>query len=127
MQRGGANSKAKWIVYDCGGNEEAHMPVLISDGSMPAEAPRSRSFNAAVRELRPVIAVIRKEGHESVEAIMNALNAGSIKAPNGKKFSYGTTYRVLRRLEQLRLADGPRSIVDVASRPRRRRIQGKLM
>lgn len=105
------------------------MPVMIirSEGRPPREPNRSQPFNAAVRRLAPHIAAVRKEGAKSVEEIMTALNVRGIPAPNGKAFTYGTTFRVLKRLKKLGLGEGPRSVSQANSArifvPRRRLVR----
>jgi hypothetical protein len=41
---------------------------------------------------------------------MGRLNETGVPAPNGAAFTYGTTHRVLRRIRQLGLGPGPRSV-----------------
>lgn len=88
------------------------MPLIISRPPMaPLKiANRSKAFNETVRALASWIALVRNEGNRSVEEIMKALNAHGVPAPNGKAFTYGTTHRVLKRLKELGLGDGPRSV-----------------
>jgi hypothetical protein len=105
------------------------MPVTIirNGGRPPRESNRSQPFNAAVRRLAAHIAAVREERARSVEEIMTALNARGIPAPNGKAFTYGTTFRVLKRLKKLGLGEGPRSVSQANSArifvPRRRPVR----
>ena len=46
---------------------------------------------------------------------MQALNKQGIAAPSGGRFTFGATHRLLKRLEQLRIGPGPRSVSSAAS------------
>jgi hypothetical protein len=96
------------------------MPVTINGAPLraPKVSPRSQPYNAAVRKLAPLISEIRVEGHVATHEIMNALNDRGVAAAGGGRFTYGTTYRVLVRLEQLGLGPGPRTVsAAVSARP----------
>jgi DNA-binding Lrp family transcriptional regulator len=80
-----------------------------------------QSFNEAIKKLAPAIEEARKNGHYGVQEIADYLNV----APNGRRFTYTTLHRILKRLEELGLTKGPRSVSEGASarryRPRRAR------
>src|SRR5712692_5845445 len=101
------------------------MPVIIcrSLKAMPV-GHRRVQFNAAVRELAPVIAQIRSNGVHDVRGIAKCLNEHGVTAPSGRPFAYTSMLRVLRRLEQVH--PGPGSLSSAATarppnlRPRRK-------
>ena len=107
------------------------MPVTIcGTPSVPKKKPmlgRPR-YNEAIKKLAPAIEEARKNGHYGVQEIADYLNDKGITAPNGRRFSYTTLHRILERLEELGLTEGPRSVSEGASarryRPRRPRISG---
>jgi hypothetical protein len=92
------------------------MPVIIRSSSKPVP-PRGRrgQFNAVVRELAPIVVEIRNDGVQDVRGIAKCLNERGIIAPSGRPFAYTSTLRVLKRLEQLRLGPGPRSLSAAAT------------
>jgi hypothetical protein len=71
---------------------------------------RREQFNSAVRALAPIIAAIRAEGVIGVEEIRDRLNLEGVMAPDGGKFSTGSTHRIVGRLAELNLGAGPRSV-----------------
>jgi hypothetical protein len=103
------------------------MPVIIRRNSkiLPVGHRRGQ-FNAAVGELAPIVAEIRNNGVQDVRGIAKCLNERGIAAPSGRPFVYTSTLRVLKRLEQLQLGPGPRSLSAAATtrspnrRPRKR-------
>lgn len=102
------------------------MPVIFPSTPRPPTAippnPRRRQHDDAVKKLAGVIAEVRNEGHKGVEAIMDALNARGIAAPNGKLFTFGTTHRILWRLFELNLGPRPRTVSEALSaRPYKQR------
>jgi len=60
--------------------------------------------------LAPVIAEIRKAGHHGIAEIAKSLNERSLRARGGSLFTYETTRRILLRIKELGLGDGPRSV-----------------
>jgi len=85
--------------------------------------PGRPSYNEAIKKLVPAIKEARKNGHHAVGAIANYLNAKGITAPSGRPFTYATLHSILVRLEELRLADAPRSISEAASQQPRYRFR----
>jgi hypothetical protein len=71
---------------------------------------RREQFDSAVRALAPIIAAIRAEGVIGIEAIRDRLNLEGVMAPGGRKFSTGSTQRIVERLAELNLGAGPRSV-----------------
>jgi hypothetical protein len=99
------------------------MPVkIIGDRTPPKRRGRGLGFDRRVIALAPMIQTLRSEGLHAIHQIMKRLNDAGVSAPNGRGFTFGTTHRVVRRLQQLRLGDGPRSVSDAlktrAGRPR---------
>jgi hypothetical protein len=96
------------------------MPIIIRRASLaPAETiPGRLRFNAAVEKMAPSIAEARENGHHGIAEIVQHLNDKGILAPNGQPFNNTTLWRILKRLKQLGLADGPRSVSQaVSARP----------
>jgi recombinase-like protein len=104
------------------------MPVIICGTPfVPKKKPipgRPR-YNEAIKKLVPAIEEARKNGHYGVQEIADYLNDKGITAPNGRRFTYTTLHRILKRLGELGLTKGPRSVSEGASarryRPRRAR------
>jgi hypothetical protein len=71
---------------------------------------RGLGFDRRIAVLAPMINSLRSAGVHAVHAIMKRLNEAGVPDPNGGAFTYGTTYRVLRRMPQLGLGPGPRSV-----------------
>jgi hypothetical protein len=109
------------------------MPVIFIGHTKRVERHgRGRGFDRRVAVLAPVINALRSEGVHAIHEIMKRLNDAGIPAPNGGAFTYGSTFRVLRRMPQLRLGPGPRSVSTAVSqrphvfRPGRRRSNFRL-
>jgi len=87
------------------------MPVTIhvTKKQLPMRPPRGRGFDTAIRTLAPIIAKFQAAGCLGIQKIADQLNQSEIAAPTGEPFSYTTTRRVVRRLAQLGLAQGPLS------------------
>lgn len=64
----------------------------------------------AARTLAPVIAEIRSRGWVSVEEIRARLNDQGISPPFGKRFTTGSTHRLLKRIAELQLGPALRSV-----------------
>jgi hypothetical protein len=97
------------------------VPVTINGVLVRPEVkklPGRPSYNDAIKKLMPAIKEARANGHHAVRAMVNHLNAKDVKAPSGRPFTYGTLHLILVRLEELRLADGTRSISEAASQRR---------
>jgi hypothetical protein len=104
------------------------MPVTICvTPSMPKKKPipGRPKYNEAIKKLAPAIEEARKNGHYGVQEIADYLNDNGFVAPNGRRFTYTTLHRTLKRLGKLGLTKGPRSVSEGASarryRPRRAR------
>jgi hypothetical protein len=97
------------------------MPVFVRGVLLkPKRSPRRQHFDRAVTRLAPFIAEARAAGHKSVVAIMNYLNEAGVRPPTGEVFTPATMHRILVRLEELNLGQGPRSVSRAASaRPSR--------
>jgi hypothetical protein len=85
--------------------------------------PGRPSYNEAIKKLVPAIKEARQNGHHAVGAIADYLNAKGIIAPSGRPFSYATLHSILVRLEDLRLADAPRSKSEAAQQKPRYRFR----
>jgi Recombinase len=104
------------------------MPVILCGTPVvTTKKPASgrQSFNEAIKKLAPAIEEARKNGHCGVQEIADYLNENGFVAPNGRRFTYTTLHRILKRLEELGLTKVPRSVSSGASarryRPRRAR------
>jgi hypothetical protein len=92
------------------------MPVNIRRGTKTGTPGRRRAnFDQEVRALAPLISNFRAAGILRIRDLVAYLNENNVRAPSGKKFSFGTLRRVLRRLEELQLGEGPRSLSRAAS------------
>jgi hypothetical protein len=87
------------------------MPVVFlgTRKQPPIRFARGRGFDAAIRKLAPIIAEFQAAGFLGIQRLADQLNEAGEVAPSGKPFSYTTTRRVLRRLAQLGLGQGPLS------------------
>ena len=108
------------------------MPVQFKKAQQDVDfrGNRGRHFDLAVKALAPVINELRSAGIYNVRQLTSALNDRGLEAPSGGPFSYTTTRRVLRRLEQLHLGPGPRTLGQAARQRPPRPYQyrsGKLM
>src|SRR5262249_26082217 len=91
------------------------MPLIFLERTKPRDRQRrGRHFDRAVQALAPTINKFQAEGARDTLALMKRLNDANILAPLDRPFTYGTLYRVLRRMEQLRLGSGPRSVSTAA-------------
>jgi hypothetical protein len=91
------------------------MPIIIARPRTPSPPPipprlRNRRFDDAVTALAPVIAEIREAGYHSIGDIAVCLEKKGLIAPSGGCFTYETTRRILKRIKELGLGDGPRSV-----------------
>jgi hypothetical protein len=96
------------------------MPVMFrsTKKQVPIRTGRGGGFDAAVRELAPFIAKLQSAGCRDIRKLAEQLNAAGLSAPSGEPFSYGTLWRILNRLAKLGLGLGPRTMSEVAKRPR---------
>jgi hypothetical protein len=75
---------------------------------------RGRHFDLAVACLAPAINELWSAGVRNIRQMANCLNERGVLAPSGGPFSYATTRRVLRRLKELHLGPGPRTLGQAA-------------
>jgi len=95
------------------------MPVIINGVRVVRSlepVPGRPRFNAALKELAPLISQIRAQGHHGISEIADCLNAQGVQTLKGKPFSYTTMQRILHRLKRLGLGDGLRTVSQAASR-----------
>jgi len=84
------------------------MPVKINVRSVEDRAVNDSRFDAAVRRLAPIINQLREKADgRSTRKLADRLNEMGMTGPNGKPSSYTTMRRVLQRLPELGLGDGP--------------------
>jgi hypothetical protein len=89
------------------------MPTkIVGRAKAPKRRGRGLGFDRRVAALAPAIKALRSEGVLAIHEIMKRLNDAGVAAPNSRRFSFGTTHRVVRRLKQLGLGEGPRSVSD---------------
>ena len=79
-----------------------------------ARGTRGRHFDLAVASLATAINELWSAGVRNIRQMANCLNERGLVASSGGPFSYATTWRVLRRLEELHLAAGPRTLGQAA-------------
>ena len=86
------------------------MPVKINVRSAEYHAANDSRFDAAVRRLAPIINQLRENtDRRSTRKLADRLNEMGMTGPNGKQLSYGTMRRILERMPELWLGDGPSS------------------
>lgn len=84
------------------------MPVKINVRSAEYHAANDSRFDAAVRRLAPVISQLREDSaRRSTRKLADRLNDLGQHAPNGKPISPSTMRRILERLPELHLGEGP--------------------
>jgi hypothetical protein len=84
------------------------MPVKINMPTADYHAATDSRFDACVRLLAPLIRKLReKPGQRSTRKLTDRLNAMGQVGPNGKKLGFSTMRRILLRLPELHLGDGP--------------------
>lgn len=93
------------------------MPVHVKKPQQHVDARgnRGRHFDLAVASLAPVISELRSAGICNIRQLASCLNDRGLLAPSGGPFSYATTRRVLRRLGELHLGPGPRTLGQAAT------------
>ena len=79
---------------------------------------RGRHFGRAVTSLTPAIRELWSAGVCDIRQLAKCLNDRGLQAPSGRPFTQSTTRRVLRRLKQLHLGSGPRTLSQAASQRR---------
>jgi hypothetical protein len=91
------------------------MPVKIIEPSKPLQRQgRGLGFDRRVRALALLINGLRSKGVRSIDDLMIRLNEAGVLAPGGGRFSRSATYRVLKRLRELGLGQGPRTVSTAA-------------
>jgi hypothetical protein len=84
------------------------MPVKFNLRSAEDHAATDSRFDADVLRLAPIINGLRENtARRSTRKLADRLNEMGVTGPNGKSLSYGTMRRVLQRLPELGLGDGP--------------------
>jgi hypothetical protein len=76
---------------------------------------RALMFDRAVKALAPAINELRSAGVRDIRGLMRRLNGAAMRAPTRGPFNYSSTRRVLRRIQELHLGPGPRTISTAAS------------
>src|SRR5260370_34865525 len=77
---------------------------------------RGGHFDRSVAALAPSINKFWSDGICDVRKLAERLNEAGIYSPSGRRFTYGTMHRVLRRMQELRLGSGAPSLPAAASR-----------
>ncbi len=98
------------------------MPVIIVRRPESARwrGGRGGYFDRQAAALAPQILSFQSAGIRDIRKLADALNNAGISAPSGRPFSFSTTRRILLRLQELKLAAGPRTLASAAShRPSR--------
>jgi hypothetical protein len=96
------------------------MPVQLVNKHIAPRGNRARHFDLAVVTLAPTIQRFQSEGVRDIRQLAERLNDEGELAPSGRQFSYGTMRRILRRLRELHLGLGPRTLTLAATqRPER--------
>jgi hypothetical protein len=86
-----------------------NMPLYIAPRKQKIRHRRDH-FDAKIALLAPAVRECQALGIRDIRMLADQLNADGFLAPSGKAFSYTTTRRVLLRLNELGLADRPRSL-----------------
>jgi hypothetical protein len=95
------------------------MPLKIHVRTPEDYAATDSRFDACVRRLAPIIRQLRENSAaRSTRKLATRLNGMGEVGPNGKPLSYGTMYRILQRLPELGLGDGPSNRSRAASERR---------
>jgi hypothetical protein len=91
------------------------------------EAANDSRFDAAVRRLAPLISELRKDtARRSTRKLAERLNAMGQAGPNGKPLTSSTMRRILLRLPELHLGEGPSDRSTAASDRRLTRYYPRL-
>jgi hypothetical protein len=95
------------------------MPVQLVNKHIAPRGNRARHFDLAVVTLAPTIQRFQSEGVRDIRQLAERLNDEGELAPSGRPLSYGTMRRILRRLRELHLGLGPRTLnLAATQRPR---------
>jgi hypothetical protein len=88
--------------------KEKNMPVKLNVRSAEDYAATDSRFDAAVRRLAPDIRQLREDpARRSTRKLAERLNGMGRHGPNGKPITPSTMRRILERLPELHLGDGP--------------------
>lgn len=91
--------------------DDITVPVIIIRQIEPAwRRGRGGHFDRAVLAVAPAIKQARAEGVRDIRGLVARLNEAGVRAPNGRRFTFGSMRRILRRLHQLHAGPGPRSL-----------------
>jgi hypothetical protein len=101
------------------------MPVRPVNKHIAPRGNRARQFDLAVETLAPTIHALQSSGIRDIRQLAERLNDEGELAPSGQAFSYGTMRRILRRLRELHLGLGPRTLNLAAMRRPERRSRGR--
>jgi hypothetical protein len=84
------------------------MPVKINVRSAEDYAANDSRFDAAVRRLAPIIRQLREyPARRSTRKLADRLNDMGQHGPNGRSITPSTMRRILQRMPELWLGDGP--------------------
>ena len=84
------------------------MPVKINVRSAEYYAANDSRFDATVRRLAPIIRQLREDhARRSTRKLADRLNDRGEHGPNGKPITPSTMRRILERLPELHLGEGP--------------------
>ena len=84
------------------------MPVKINVRSAEDYAATDSRLDACVRRLAPIIRELREDhARRSTRKLAERLNEQGEHGPNGKPITPSTMRRILKRLPELHLGDGP--------------------
>jgi hypothetical protein len=86
------------------------MPVRLVNRHIAPRGNRARHFDLAVVTLAPTIHALQTAGVRDIRQLAERLHDEGELAPSGRPFSYGTMRRILRRLRELHLGLGPRTL-----------------
>jgi hypothetical protein len=98
------------ISYPGYSSEAEYRAALAEDLAAKAayEAVNDSRFDAAVRRLESIISELREDtAHRSTRKLADRLNARGEVGPNGKRVTFSTMRRILLRLPELHLGEGP--------------------
>jgi hypothetical protein len=96
------------------------MPVRLVNKHILPRGNRARQFDLAVQALAPTIQRLQSAGIRDIRQLVERLKDEGELAPSGRPLSYGTMRRILRRLRELHLGLGPRTLTLAATqRPER--------
>jgi hypothetical protein len=89
--------------------------LINGNSAKPARGKRGRHFDRTVANLAPLIAQVRAGGAMGVSEIANRLNEQGVLSPLGRQFTHGSMHRILVRMRELHLGQGPRTVSEASS------------